>query len=131
MTRHDTTWTTLAWALHIVAKRPQIQSRLRMEILDTVIIAPSSLTVEAMDSMTYLHCMVLEVIRLFPAISATLRETREHTIIENTLIAKGNDRRPGTKTRNQGRKTPRLDQCLKPAKWMWAVYRLDVMLSYF
>jgi len=86
---HETTSAALTWALFRLSKHPEIQAKLRAEVETATSSLTGSLTPELMDSMTYLHGFIMEVLRLHPSIMITLREPRQDTVIDGTVVPKG------------------------------------------
>jgi cytochrome P450 len=84
---HETTAAALTWGLYALAADSAVQSRLRDEIKQFV--SEAELTAEAMDEMKYLHGFVMEVLRLYPSIMQTVRETTEDTLIDGTMVPRG------------------------------------------
>lgn len=96
---HETTATALTWAVYILCKQPEIQTRLRAEIK---LIFPNpktsptskgpSLNVlqEAIDlKLPYLNAVCLEVLRYFAPIPLTMREATCDTTILQTAVPAG------------------------------------------
>lgn len=86
---HETTASTLDWALYSLATHPKMQSKLREEVLTSTSTMTGDMTADIMDSMPYLHGFVMEVLRLYPSVLVTLREPSKDTVIEDTMIPKG------------------------------------------
>ncbi|MCM9078285.1 cytochrome P450 [Streptomyces spororaveus] len=62
---HDTTATSLAFALHLLAGHPEARARARAEV-DTVL-AGRPVTAEDTEALTYLNQLLKETMRLYPA----------------------------------------------------------------
>lgn len=75
---HDTTAITLAWFLYNVALYPNIQEKLRDELLSIPTDHP---TMEELSSLHYLDCVLREVVRLFPVLPSSLRVATEDTTL--------------------------------------------------
>jgi cytochrome P450 len=86
-TSHETTAAALTWGLYALAADPNMQSRLRADIVDHV--GGHDLSADTMDSMNYLHGFVMEVLRLYPSIMQTVRETTQDTVIDGTVVPRG------------------------------------------
>ncbi|KAJ3571759.1 hypothetical protein NP233_g3541 [Leucocoprinus birnbaumii] len=77
----DTTSLTLTWTLHLLAQKPDIQTRLRNELLSIAPSTPiSNLTEEEIQSLysnisnlPFLHNVTQEALRLFPPLHSSLR----------------------------------------------------------
>ncbi|EMD32992.1 hypothetical protein CERSUDRAFT_161087 [Gelatoporia subvermispora B] len=81
----ETTSNTLSWALFELAKQPRVQSRLRDEIWakETEIRERGGidLTASDLDSMTYLQAVLREVLRFYPAVYHTYRQSGKDDIL--------------------------------------------------
>lgn len=78
---YGTTSTSVAWFIHLVSKHPQVQQRIKEEL------APfegQPVSLEQLDSLNYLECVLREVFRFAAPVSGTVR----------TLTA--NDQLPGS-----------------------------------
>ncbi|KAH9902446.1 cytochrome P450 [Cubamyces lactineus] len=67
---HETTTTTLSWLFFEIAAHPDVQNKLRDEILSVGTDRPS---LDELASLHYLDCVVRETIRLHPSIPSSLR----------------------------------------------------------
>ncbi|XP_014482989.1 PREDICTED: cytochrome P450 6k1-like [Dinoponera quadriceps] len=62
----ETSITTMTYTLCELAKKPEIQKRLRREILEKIEAANGAVTYEAVQDMKYLYQVVSETMRLYP-----------------------------------------------------------------
>ncbi|KAF2762068.1 cytochrome P450 [Pseudovirgaria hyperparasitica] len=85
---HETTSSTLSWALYILATHPDIQIRLRNE-LQPLLHTDSVMTADILDSSSYLQAFLSELLRLYPAAPLTTRVTLRPTTIANIPIPTG------------------------------------------
>jgi cytochrome P450 len=69
---HETTATSLAYEITLLAKNPETQDKLRKEILDAI---PGEMTKENLVKCEYLNVFIKEAMRLYPA--AKFVPTRE------------------------------------------------------
>ncbi len=68
---YETTSTVLAWFIHLRSKYPRVQQKIKAElIIDNF---KSELTLERIDSLIYLDCVINEVLRFCTPISGTVR----------------------------------------------------------
>ncbi|KAI1619118.1 cytochrome P450 3A4 [Exophiala viscosa] len=95
---HETTSSTFEWATYLLARHPEIQSRLRAEIRDHL---PYGISAnlkdvdlgEILESMPFLNGVCSETFRLYPTVAQTLRVAARDTSImgypipKDTLIA--------------------------------------------
>ncbi|RDW80276.1 hypothetical protein BP6252_04914 [Coleophoma cylindrospora] len=79
---------SLVWALHALATHPEIQTRLRKEIREKLKTPDTPLTSSLMDSMKYLHCVVMENTRLYPSIPGSWRQAMKSTTVLGLQIPK-------------------------------------------
>jgi cytochrome P450 len=66
--RADRNSGTISWALHALACRPQMQTKLRTECLAY----GESLPFEQLDQLPYLDAVVMEVLRVYPSLPSTV-----------------------------------------------------------
>ncbi|KAG0212682.1 hypothetical protein BGX28_005878 [Mortierella sp. GBA30] len=88
---HETTSTTVTWMLHIFSTHPEVQRRVREELL-TEIGRPSegkSLSYDALNSLPYLNACVKELLRCIPPVSTIARVATEDDNILGYDIPKG------------------------------------------
>ena len=88
----ETTARAMTWAIHTLARHPDIQSRLRAEIrahLPPLADTNTPVTVSMLDSLSYLHAVCNEILRIHPPVAITIREAARDTTIQGTLIPKG------------------------------------------
>ncbi|KAK1828782.1 cytochrome P450 [Podospora conica] len=88
---HETTVGTLVWSSYILARNPDIQNKLRGEILDAIALNQNgrSLAYEDIDRLQYLNNFVRETLRLHSPAVISYREAIEDITICNTFIPKG------------------------------------------
>ncbi|KAH0494650.1 hypothetical protein TgHK011_008241 [Trichoderma gracile] len=87
---HESTAITLAWAIFKLAQHPDVQEKLRAEALvATKNSGPDGLSLESINSMTYLRCFLMEVLRLYPAFPAMMREAAQDARVGDLNIPKG------------------------------------------
>ena len=68
----------MAWALFSLASHPQMQSRLRAELLSCNTPTPS---MDTLASLPYLDAVVRETLRLYPAVPGTIRIAMQDDVI--------------------------------------------------
>ncbi|KAI9681734.1 MAG: hypothetical protein M1822_007086 [Bathelium mastoideum] len=91
---HETTATSMSWAILALCHHPEVQNRLRIEIRSNL---PSPLnsekasgiTAELLDSLPYLHAVCNEVLRFYPPAGVTKRIPINNTTIMDQVIPKG------------------------------------------
>ncbi|KAL0575360.1 hypothetical protein V5O48_006611 [Marasmius crinis-equi] len=75
---HETTSTSTTWALYLLATHPEIQSKLREELLP---IPTDSPTMEDLNALPYLDGVVRETLRLLAPVPATLGVAMKDDVI--------------------------------------------------
>ncbi|CAF1381704.1 unnamed protein product [Adineta steineri] len=68
---YETTSTALAWFIYLMSKHPQVQQKIKAELIGDS--EKQVWSVERLDSLVYLDCVVNEVLRFCPPINGTLR----------------------------------------------------------
>ena len=88
---HETTSSSIQWAVYLLALHPDIQTRLRNEIRASIPSpsSESSIDSQAIDRVTYLHAVCSEVLRVYPPVPLTLRIAAHNTTIGTQPIPKG------------------------------------------
>lgn len=90
---HETTATSLQWAVYALSKNPEMQTRLREEIhanLPPISVEnPEPISAETIDNMPYLHAVCNEVLRFHPAVPTTVRVAARDTTLLGKHIPKG------------------------------------------
>jgi cytochrome P450 len=67
----ETTSTALSWFIHLMSKHPQVQQKIKEELRNNG--DTQDLSLERLDSMIYLDCVLKEVLRLCPLVPSTMR----------------------------------------------------------
>lgn len=89
---HETTATTMTWAIYLLSKHPEVQTRLRDEVranLPSVGKDTTNITSEQLSSLTYLHAVCNETLRLYAPLPGTIRVAAHDTTILGQYIPKG------------------------------------------
>lgn len=89
---HETTAAAMAWAVHLLCLNPDVQTRLRQEIrnsLPSIDDAEASITSQTLDCLPYLHAVCNEILRVKAPVPVTLREAGKDTTILGTFVPKG------------------------------------------
>lgn len=87
MAGHETTATTLTWALYCVAKSPWVEKKLLAE-LDAHCPGRTP-TIEDLDKLDYARSVILETLRLYPPVPLLPRQAREADEVGGMPVAKG------------------------------------------
>ncbi|XP_018401977.1 PREDICTED: cytochrome P450 6k1-like isoform X1 [Cyphomyrmex costatus] len=87
----ETSSTTVSFTLYELAKHPEIQDRLRKEILDALDQTDGKITYDMVLSLSYLDMVVSEVLRMYPALPFLDRVTTEtYKIPDSDLVLEKN-----------------------------------------
>ncbi|KAF7719415.1 Cytochrome P450 monooxygenase [Penicillium ucsense] len=94
---HETTATSMTWALYALCLYPNVQQRLRDEVrkalpqhLDQEL-AAEPMKAELLDSLPYLHAVCNEVFRIYPPAGLTRRVAVQNTSILGQFIPAGTE----------------------------------------
>lgn len=90
---HETTATALQWSIYALAKKPEVQIRLREEVrahLPPISVEhPEPISAAAIDNLPYLHAVCNEVLRFHPSVPTTVRIAVNDTTLLGQPIPKG------------------------------------------
>ncbi|RYP51964.1 hypothetical protein DL768_002760 [Monosporascus sp. mg162] len=93
---HETTATSMTWAVYLLARHPDVQSRLRREIRENLPSPaaaggpnPATVSSAEIDRLPYLNAVCSEVLRYFAPVPVTLREARPGATIRGRRIPSG------------------------------------------
>lgn len=99
---HETTSTAVQWAIYALCKHPDVQTRLREEVrssLPSIAAAVAaagtgpgradSVTAAQIDSLPYLSAVCNEVLRFYPSVPVTVRESAQDTTLAGQRIPRG------------------------------------------
>lgn len=86
---HETTASSMMWAVHCLSLHPEVQKRLRKEVHDNISSPNDSVSSATLDHMPYLHAVCNEVLRFYSPVPLTLRDTTEDTTINGQFVPKG------------------------------------------
>ena len=89
---HETTASALTWAIYLLVKHPQVQTRLRAEVqthLPSPFAEQSIVTSESIEQLPYLQAVCREALRLFPPVALTIRVAVIDSSIQGHFIPKG------------------------------------------
>ena len=67
---YETTSTALLWFIHLVSKNPRIQTKIKAELGE---LRHQHLTIEQLDCLPYLDCVLREVLRFVPPANGSVR----------------------------------------------------------
>jgi cytochrome P450 len=85
---HETTSLLAQWTLYMLAKHPDIQTRLHQEAVS--VMGDEAITLEGLESLTFTDCVIKETLRTYPpAWSLFLRTVIEDIPLDDHVIPKG------------------------------------------
>nr|POE49146.1 cytochrome p450 3a12 [Quercus suber] len=86
---HETTATAMIWAVYILCKHPDIQTKLRHEIRAKIPSLNGAITAADIDNCHYLSAFCNEVLRLWAPVAITIRVADKDTSVCGHFIPKG------------------------------------------
>lgn len=84
---HETTAETQTWLLYLLSTHPEIEARVRGEISEVV--GDRRITVDDLDRMPFVERVILETMRLYPAVYLTIREADVAHTVSGVEIPEG------------------------------------------
>ncbi|CAL1542566.1 unnamed protein product [Lymnaea stagnalis] len=85
----ETTSMNLTWTLLMLAEHPDIQEKVRQEVMTLLPDTNTPVTAKVLDGLTYLTCVIKESLRLFPPASIIFRKAVENDYLGGYLIPAG------------------------------------------
>ncbi|KAI0106201.1 cytochrome P450 [Nemania sp. FL0031] len=88
---HETTASSMTWAIYMLSRFPEVQARLRQEIREHLpsVDSDAEITSLDIDHMPYLNAVCNEVLRYYAPVPITIRDTAQETDIIGHKIPKG------------------------------------------
>ncbi|KAJ8124317.1 hypothetical protein O1611_g9323 [Lasiodiplodia mahajangana] len=88
---HETTASSMTWAIYMLSRFPEVQERLRKEIREHLpsVDSDADITSLDIDHMPYLNAVCNEILRYYAPVPITIRETAQETDIIGHKIPKG------------------------------------------
>lgn len=89
---HETTASAMTWAIYMLCKHPEIQTRLRAEVrehLPSIDDSSTLVTDKMLDKLPFLHAVCSEILRVYAPVPLTLREAAKDTSIAGQFVPKG------------------------------------------
>jgi cytochrome P450 len=68
---YETTATSVSWFIHLISKHPRVQQKIKAELMKDD--ERFELTIERLDSLVYLDCVIKEMLRFSPPADGTAR----------------------------------------------------------
>lgn len=85
---NETSALTVSYVILLVAMHPDVQERLFQELLTVFASPDEEITYEHMQQLSYLDCVIKEVLRLFPVGPFMVRRTAAEIRLSNCTIPK-------------------------------------------
>nr|XP_040224220.2 cytochrome P450 6a22-like [Anopheles coluzzii] len=82
----ETSSTTLSFALFELANNPDIQERVRAEVLEKLQLHDGKITYDALKEMTYLDQVINETLRMYPPVPQLIRVTTQPYKVEGANV---------------------------------------------
>ncbi|KAF7536605.1 hypothetical protein G7Z17_g13020 [Cylindrodendrum hubeiense] len=88
---HETTASAMTWAIYLLCRYPEVQTRLRKEIRERLPSVDSNVDITSLDidHMPYLNAVCSEVLRYYSPVPVTVRETVHDTTILGQPVRQG------------------------------------------
>nr|ARR97182.1 cytochrome P450 [Anopheles funestus] len=87
----ETSSTTLAFALFELANNPDIQERVRAEVLEKLKLHDNQITYDAFKEMTYLDQVINETLRMYPPVPQLIRVATQPYAVAGTNVTLDRD----------------------------------------
>ncbi|KAL4867836.1 hypothetical protein BDV12DRAFT_110981 [Aspergillus spectabilis] len=86
---HETTASALTWTCYLLTLHPEIQERLRAEVRAAIPSSTHPISHSDLENLPLLNGVCQEVLRLYPTVPATIRESVRDTTIAGRHVPKG------------------------------------------
>ncbi|PWY74994.1 cytochrome P450 [Aspergillus heteromorphus CBS 117.55] len=86
---HETTASAFTWGCYLLTQHPTIQTQLRDEIRARIPTGHSAITHNDLESLPLLNGVCQEVLRLYPTVPMTLRESVRDTTVAGQHVPRG------------------------------------------
>jgi cytochrome P450 len=83
---HETTSTSLSWALYMLAEHPDVQDKLRTEIQHAIPNLDQAPTANQLDKLQYLDHVIKETLRYCSPVAGIMRQAQEQDMLPNGVI---------------------------------------------
>lgn len=115
---YDTTAITLSYAIYLLAKHPDIQTKCLREIQSVLPTDEATEMLEGPEKLQYTRAVILETLRLFPPAPLTIRTTEKLIELHGHVVEKGTSIFvPIWSIQRDARNFPLPDQ-LRPERWV-------------
>lgn len=83
---HETTATSMAWAIYMLCCHPEMQDKLRAEVREHLGTLDRDITNSDIDRMPYLQAFISEIIRYWSPVPTFVRDAPRDTTVLNQLV---------------------------------------------
>ncbi len=84
---HETTALALSWTWYLLAKHPEVDRRFREEV--QAVLGHRTLQKEDVERLSYTRMVIDEVLRLYPSVWVTARDTADEDVVDGVTIPPG------------------------------------------
>ncbi|GJQ86707.1 hypothetical protein Trydic_g14778 [Trypoxylus dichotomus] len=88
---HDTTTASISWTLLLLGNYPEIQEKLFQEVKYVLREDPMPKSINTLNNLKYLDCVIKEALRMFPSVPFIFRTIDQEIQIDNYRIPKDTD----------------------------------------
>ncbi|KAF0509104.1 cytochrome P450 [Gigaspora margarita] len=85
---HETTSSATSWSLYLLAQYPEIQNRLRKELIEAFPDPDFEPTFDEINSLEYLDCVIKESMRIVPPVPIITRTPTRDDVLQEYLVPK-------------------------------------------
>jgi cytochrome P450 len=89
LTGYESVTSAVSWFIFHMSKHPEIQRRIKDELRDHSITQTTQLTVELLEKLNYVDCVLKEVLRYSPVLPTSSRTVTEDTVLDGVQLRKG------------------------------------------
>lgn len=86
---HETTASGMTWAIYMLCKHPEIQTRLRSEVRSHISSLDDKIDSNVIDGIPYLHAVCQEILRFYAPVPMTMRDAAVDTSICGQFVPRG------------------------------------------
>ncbi|CAF1573269.1 unnamed protein product, partial [Didymodactylos carnosus] len=84
-----TTSTALSWFIYFMSKHPRVQDLIKKELRENNITCDTYITIQLLDRLTYVDCVLKELFRYAPIVNSARRSLTQDDVIDGVQLKKG------------------------------------------
>ena len=84
-----TTSSAISWFIYFMSKYPKVQNKLKNELKTNGIIKNTHLTIDLLNRLTYVDCVLKELLRFAPIVNSARRTLTRDDVIDGVRLKKG------------------------------------------